>query len=178
MRRFLSCLLLVLTLPASAQLTLRLTAVPANTPPADPIYVAGSFNGWNPGQPAYRLTHTGSLYTLTLPTSVRGPIEFKFTRGSWASVETTASGAALPNRTFTIPASGPATVDLQVAGWDDLIGNPPPSSTASPSVSILSQSFAMPQLGRTRRIWLYLPPGYATSTRSYPVLYMHDGQNL
>ncbi len=36
----------------------------------------------------------------------------------------------------------------------------------------------MPQLGRTRRVWIYLPPGYATSTRRYPVLYMHDGQNV
>jgi metallo-beta-lactamase class B len=36
----------------------------------------------------------------------------------------------------------------------------------------------MPQLGRTRRIWLFLPPDYATSTNTYPVLYMHDGQNV
>jgi metallo-beta-lactamase class B len=36
----------------------------------------------------------------------------------------------------------------------------------------------MPQLARTRRIWLYLPPDYASSTKRYPVIYMHDGQNL
>jgi predicted alpha/beta superfamily hydrolase len=29
-----------------------------------------------------------------------------------------------------------------------------------------------------RRCWVYLPPGYATSHDRYPVLYMHDGQNL
>jgi metallo-beta-lactamase class B len=52
------------------------------------------------------------------------------------------------------------------------------ASTATASVSILDTAFAMPQLERTRRIWLYLPPGYAASTRRYPVLYMHDGQNL
>jgi predicted alpha/beta superfamily hydrolase len=27
-------------------------------------------------------------------------------------------------------------------------------------------------------VWIYLPPDYATSIRSYPVLYMHDGQNV
>jgi len=27
-------------------------------------------------------------------------------------------------------------------------------------------------------VWLYLPPGYAASERRYPVLYMHDGQNV
>ena len=37
----------------------------------------------------------------------------------------------------------------------------------------------MPQLGVTgRRIWVYLPPGYDTTDLRYPVLYMHDGQNL
>lgn len=55
---------------------------------------------------------------------------------------------------------------------------PPQRSTASPSVTVLSDTFAVPQLGRTRRVWLYLPPGYATSTRRYPVLYLQDGQNV
>lgn len=54
----------------------------------------------------------------------------------------------------------------------------PRRSTASPSVRILSDSFPIPQLGRTRRVWLYLPPDYASTTKRYPVLYMHDGQNV
>jgi len=33
-------------------------------------------------------------------------------------------------------------------------------------------------LGDFRRIWVYLPPNYKTSDDSYPVLYMHDGQNV
>ncbi|HLO02694.1 MAG TPA: alpha/beta hydrolase-fold protein [Symbiobacteriaceae bacterium] len=37
---------------------------------------------------------------------------------------------------------------------------------------------ALSVLGRERRVWLYLPPGYAESKERYPVLYMHDGQNL
>jgi predicted alpha/beta superfamily hydrolase len=35
-----------------------------------------------------------------------------------------------------------------------------------------------PQLGNTRDIHVYLPPSYRTSGRHYPVIYMHDGQNL
>lgn len=27
-------------------------------------------------------------------------------------------------------------------------------------------------------LYVYLPPSYETSTTAYPVLYMHDGQNL
>lgn len=35
-----------------------------------------------------------------------------------------------------------------------------------------------PQLGNTRNVFIYLPPGYTHSRKRYPVLYMHDGQNL
>lgn len=39
--------------------------------------------------------------------------------------------------------------------------------------------FALPYLLGGRRIWVYLPPGYHSDPgRRYPVLYMHDGQNL
>ncbi len=35
-----------------------------------------------------------------------------------------------------------------------------------------------PQLGNRRDILVYLPPSYNRSQRRYPVIYMHDGQNL
>ncbi|MFN3755588.1 MAG: alpha/beta hydrolase [Flavobacterium sp.] len=35
-----------------------------------------------------------------------------------------------------------------------------------------------PQLKSSKTIFLYLPKGYETSGTSYPVLYMHDAQNL
>jgi predicted alpha/beta superfamily hydrolase len=35
-----------------------------------------------------------------------------------------------------------------------------------------------PQLGNRRDVLVYLPPSYSTSGRHYPVVYMHDGQNL
>ena len=34
------------------------------------------------------------------------------------------------------------------------------------------------ELGMTKRAYVYVPQGYATSNTRYPVLYMHDGQNL
>ena len=165
--------------PADAQLTVRLTGVPPSTPAGATIYVAGSFNGWNPGDAAYALAVTpGGGYAITLPDSVRGAVEFKFTLGSWETVETTAAGGDVPNRSVTIPAAGAATATARVEGWRN--GKPPAPrhSTRSASVSVLSDSFPIPQLARTRRVWIYLPPGYDTSSTRYPVLYMHDGQNV
>lgn len=49
-------------------------------------------------------------------------------------------------------------------------------STASKQVSTFTMD--VPQLKTTRKIWLYLPKGYETSTKTYPVIYMHDAQNL
>ena len=46
------------------------------------------------------------------------------------------------------------------------------------TVEILDPAFYMPQLDRTRRIWVFLPDGYHSTDKRYPVIYMHDGQNL
>lgn len=47
--------------------------------------------------------------------------------------------------------------------------------TATGDLRVLS----LPYFLNGRRIWVYLPPDYASgSSARYPVLYMHDGQNL
>lgn len=162
--------------PASAQLTIRVTS---NIPKDAVVYVAGTFNNWNPAAPRYQLApQSAGEYTITLPDTVRGPIEFKFTLGSWQAVETDSARSDIANRTFTIPAVGAATYNAVVPGWRDPATVHKPAHSATASVSILRPDFKMPQLGRTRRIWLYLPPDYTTTKKSYPVLYMHDGQNV
>ena len=49
-------------------------------------------------------------------------------------------------------------------------------STASKNVT--SFTIDSPQLNCSKKIWMYLPNEYATSKKKYPVIYMHDGQNL
>lgn len=133
-RRLLSALLIITSLlfPAAASfaeddtsaaanksgLTIVLTNLPENTPKDATIYVAGSFNGWQPNAEGYRLTAQGDdKYTITLADDVRGSIEFKFTLGSWATSEILAEGDDAPNRNFTIPTSGAATYTGTVAAW-------------------------------------------------------------
>lgn len=165
-----------------AQTTIRVTAAPTAPPTTGQWYLAGSLNNWAPGSPVHALARQpDGSYNLTLPASVTGPVEFKFTRGSWATVETDAQGQDVANRRHTLTGA-PATLELTVAGWKDLNGPAPvpcQSTALQPNVRVISESFAMPQLGRTRRVWVYLPNDYATATaRRYPVLYMHDGQNV
>ena len=69
------------------------------------------------------------------------------------------------------------SVQIHVNG--QAVGSEPAKqSTRSANVKILSENFSAPQLNTTRRIWIYLPPDYVSSRKKYPVLYMHDGQNL
>ena len=180
-----SALLLALLLagPAAlAQTTLRVV-VPTTTPAAAVLYVAGSFNGWQPAAAGYALARQANgTYCLTLPPAVRGPQEFKLTRGSWETGEATASFEAAANRRADFGA-GPDTLRLQVAAWQDQRpGGTAPAApkvhTLTGNVRVLADSFALPQLHRKRRVWLYLPAGYAASKRRYPVLYLQDGQNV
>jgi predicted alpha/beta superfamily hydrolase len=55
----------------------------------------------------------------------------------------------------------------------------PKSSTTQRNVQVLPERLPMPGLNRTRGLRLYLPPSYATQPeRRYPVVYLHDAQNL
>jgi len=178
MNRFLVCIFLLLNVSfvasLSAQLTINLTSVPSSTPDTAKIYIAGNFNSWSPGNPAYQLTdNQNGTYTITFNPSP-GALEFKFTRGSWATVEGTAAGSYLPNRTYTY-SGATSTLNLTIAGWEDVVSG---NHTATDNVQVLDENYFMPQLNRSRRIWVYLPPDYNTTSKHYPVLYMQDGQNL
>jgi hypothetical protein len=87
----------------NAQVTFIVDSLPDGTPPNDQIYIAGSMNGWNPGDENFRLTkNSNNLFQITLDAEPEGTtIEFKFTRGSWETVEKGINGKEIDNRTFT-----------------------------------------------------------------------------
>ena len=51
-------------------------------------------------------------------------------------------------------------------------------STASPNVTVIDHKFIIKGLDRERIVRIYLPEDYDATQEQYPVLYMHDGQNL
>jgi len=176
MKKYLLLFFVFISFLVYPQITLRITQIPINTPANADIYLAGSINNWNPFSAPFKMIPDGlGAYTLILPEGT-GTIEFKFTRGSWTSVEGNANGSYLPNRSVTFTGS-PQTINLIIQSWEDISGSGS-NSTAASNVQVLSTNFLMPQLNRQRRIWLYLPPDYYTTNKSYPVLYMQDGQNL
>lgn len=176
MKRKISLLIgcLLISLAVFAQLTIKVTAIPANTPANDNIYVAGTFNNWTADSSDFILTaQEDGTFQISI-TPAPGLVKYKFTRGSWETVEGNAQGAFQPDHQFQYE-GGEQTVEVAILSWEGQSGG---MGTAADNVFILAEDFSIPQLNRQRRIWMYLPPDYATSGKSYPVLYMQDGQNL
>lgn len=142
----------------------------------DTLYLAGDFNQWNPANDKFRFASDKQGQRSISLQLAAGSYQFKITRGNWDKVETDASGRAINNRELVVSADG--EISVVVAGWKDAFAPLPLHSTASPRVQVIDTAFVIPELNRTRRIWVYLPGNYSTSEKKYPVLYMHDGQNL
>lgn len=162
----------------SQPFTLRLrVAVPASHF-GETVFVAGNFNEWNPGSPRFILQREDSIFTIELDSLKKDVYEFKFTRGNWGNVEVQANGNGVDNRVVAL--SSDTLLEYKIGGWQDDFPPVPKPHTASKNVHVVDTAFYMPQLDRHRRIWIYLPPGYAKAKNKtrYPVLYMHDGQNV
>lgn len=159
-----------------SQLTILVNEVPTNTPLGSSVFIAGNFNNWNPGSPEGLMVADSGAYRIVLNIPA-GNLAFKFTRGSWGSVEGGINGNYIPNRTYYYDGTA-KTLSLGILSWEDLgtVGNG--GGTATSNVAVVSASFYMPQLNRYRKIWIYLPPDYYTTSKRFPVLYMQDGQNL
>jgi len=169
-------LLFFINIIAQQKVRIELNSLPANNPENSSIFIAGSFNGWNPRDNTYQFQKNDEGYFVELSLK-QGSYEYKITRGGWDKVECTNEGNDVGNRSLKVEAD--ATLQISVGGWKDLFASSSQKkSTAGKNVRIIDTAFFILQLKRTRRVWVYVPPTYNTSDKKYPVLYMHDGQNV
>lgn len=179
MRRFSLFLVLLFAFGASvAQVKIKfeLQNIPKSKDSIPAYFLAGSFNDWKPNDANFKfLKSIDGSYVIEkeFPT---GRYEYKITRGNWTKVESGAKGNTVGNRSLKL--QNDTTVKVIVLNWADEFKKQLPNHTASANVKLLDSVFPIPQLGTTRRIWIYLPPSYTQSKKKYPVIYMHDGQNL
>ncbi len=138
-----------------------------------PVYLTGSFNNWNPLDPQYLLQQEDGHYFIDLEIASDEQVTFKFTRGGWENVEIDRYGNITGNR--ELPQEVTA-VDEVVERWRTDWS--PFKDEFFPIIELVSDAFAIPQLKKTRRVWALLPYDYHKSKKKYPVLYLHDAQNL
>ena len=79
--------------------------------------------------------------------------------------------------TSSTNSDGTTSVSAKIS-WDNLLGSKENNPSLQKNVYVMDSDFHIPQLGRDRKVWVYLPPDYETSNKQYPVIYMQDGQNL
>lgn len=179
MRKSLTVTVLLLAcnvLFGQVKVTFKTGGVPPYKIPVKGIFIAGDLNNWNPGDTTWMLKPDATGTYQLIKKIAPGKYSFKCTKGSWDKVECAVGGGDVANRDIAI--AHDTTIIINIQGWKDDHPTVPKKHTASANVHIISDNFAMPQLGRQRRIWIYLPTDYNTSNRKYPVIYMHDGQNL
>ncbi len=152
-----------------------------------------SIDGWPEKGRSLKKIAPG-LYAATWSLPMGQLVEYKFTRGAaWKTVEKNADGSEIPNRTCVVRGGAPEQTVLHVvARWADRANNPartlelstpgsgPPTraSTRSGDIRAHHRVFS-PQLRNERTVLVYLPPNYDNEPeRRYPVLYLHDGNNV
>jgi len=174
MRTLVFLLALALSPFLNGQMTLKVTVPQYYTPLLEDVYVAGTFNNWTVNDPNFKLTpQADGTHAVQISGLTNGDlIEFKFNRGDWSRVEASTTGQYVPNRQASFLNN--TELPLTIAGWEDFPG----VSTATGNVNVLGTQIEIPQLNRTRRVWVYLPNDYANSMQHYPVVYMLDGQNV
>ncbi|GAA4420071.1 hypothetical protein GCM10023187_54980 [Nibrella viscosa] len=111
--------LFFLSVASRAQIVIEVVEYPAFLPGSAALFIAGEFNNWNPGDPAYQLKRApNGHYTITLPASLK-QFEYKFTQGSWMTVEGNSRGGNRANRFYdAVTEPDPAHVRVTIAGWE------------------------------------------------------------
>jgi hypothetical protein len=85
-------------------------------PAHEPVYIVGSFNNWDPGEKNHQLSGKDGKFQIDVRMA-QGHHEYKFTRGSWATVETTEAGLDINNRVVNIYKD--TTIKIVIEGWMD-----------------------------------------------------------
>ncbi len=143
---------------------------------ARPVYLAGDFNHWRESDVRFQLHRLEEgRYQLQLPAALlpAGQTAYKYVRGAWSEVELDRFGNATPNRLLNAASE---RVEDFVPRWR--CGGRAYDERYLPNIQVISETFEIPQLIRTRRIAALLPHDYYETDRRYPVLYLQDGQNL
>ena len=139
------------------------------------VYITGSLPGlgnWRPRQ--VEMKHLGErVWTHQLVIDGPRTIEYKYTLGTWAREGAEADGRPLPN--YVIEVNESLTQDDEISFWTD--GKRRAIEGRVTGHVEYHRQMTGKGIG-PRDVVVWLPPDYEASDARYPVLYMHDGQNI
>jgi len=140
------------------------------------VTIAGNherLGNWDPELvPMERLND--STFVIKFQVLAGTVLEYKFTQGSWESEALDSDGKVPGNHKIYV--NGDTSVNHHVRRWGNRSVDPAGFQTGN--IQVLEE-FYSPQLQNKRKLRVWLPPSYnKRSEKRYPVLYLHDGQNI
>jgi enterochelin esterase-like enzyme len=157
------------------RVTFRITTN-APLPVGEQVFIAGAdpaLGAWQAN--GFPLSRTAdNTWTAIVALSSNQSHEFKITRGNWSNEEILEDESIPPNH--IIPPGDDYVFEYNVHHWCDSRLAPPPKITG---LYRIHESIHSDLLRFDRQVIVWLPPSYPEETdRRYPVLYMHDGQQI
>ncbi len=140
------------------------------------VYITGSHDllgSWDPGK--VRMDRKdGKTWEKEILISAPANLEYKFTLGDWRHEAANEQGLPLSN--FRAVVTRDTVIGHAVGQWTS--GMPRKTEHRITGTVITHRSMRAAGIP-DRDVIVWLPPGYENNTdRRYPVLYMHDGQNI
>ncbi len=149
---------------------------PSQTPAAAAVFLAGNtpaLGNWNPGAIALEKA-SDEFWTKSFKIPKGFRLEYKITRGNW-NAQAIYQRGVIPGNTV-LEVSSDTTVTIRPLMWSDQGFKSGGKITGDVK---FHRNLAGAGLNYARDVIVWLPPSYRRAkTKRYPVLYMHDGQNV
>lgn len=158
----------------TADVKIELTA--KNLPEGSSVYITGNddqLGNWQPDSIQLDRNQNGN-WTKDFSFEKGKKLEFKITRGSWKTQALNSDGSVPPNYAFEVLRD--TITKIKINRWADQVER----KIEGQITGTVMYHGKFRGVGiKPRDIIVWLPPGYdSNSDKRYPVLYMHDGQNI
>jgi len=169
-------LLFAFTFCSQNKVEVKIEIIADNLPEDSIIYISGNddqLGNWLPNSVELEKTGKGK-WSKSFSFTKGKKLEFKFTRGSWDNEALDVDGSIPSNHTLFV--INDTSIAIAVKLWADQVERKVEGQITG-SVKY-HRNFQGEGL-KSRDIIVWFPPGYySDSGKNYPVLYMHDGQNI
>jgi len=180
MKKYFLILLTVLTSIISScsenEISVDVEVIVDNLPQGSIVYITGNdeqLGNWQPDIVSLDEVEKGKwVKSFSFPKGKK--LEFKFSRGSWSKEALNDDGTVPPNYAFEV--RNDTTISVKINLWADQVERKVEGQITG--TVKYHRNFSGKGI-KARDIIVWLPPDYEFGNeRRYPVLYMHDGQNI
>ena len=157
----------------TARLTVKVIVSP-KVPKTDTLVIMGNqeaFGGWFDFGKGKMTRQDDTTWTFSATFPINTSLEFQVTRGNYNRGAIFTNGKYAGPKVFSI--KNDTMVVLRPHNWNDIFNR-----SATGNIKYF-HNFEDHNLKYTRDVMVWLPPSYSKSpNKRYPVLYVHDGQNV